>query len=118
MTVEADLFTTLGPLVGGRAYPDVAPAGVARPYIVYQEISGQAPTFLERAVPSKKNGRFQITVWDDTRAQASALSLQIEEAMVLSTLFDAKPLGGRTADYDEETELRGARHDFTVWSER
>jgi hypothetical protein len=118
MTVEADLYTTLKGLVGNRVFPDLAPAGTARPYIVYQEISGEAPVFLEQANPSKKNGRFQIVVWSVTRAEASAISLQIESAMVLATLFQAKPIGGRTAVYDEETELRGARQDYSVWSDR
>lgn len=118
MTIEADLFTTLRSLAGDRVFPDVAPAGAPTPYIVYQEISGEAPIFLERAVPSKKHGRFQITVWAATRIEASTLILQVEEAMTLSLLFQAKPIGGRTADYDEDTGLRGARQDFGVWSGR
>lgn len=118
MSVESDIVTELRALVGGRMYPDFAPPETVLPYIVYQEISGEAPIFLERAVPSKKNGRFQISVWSATRTEASSISLQVESAMTLATAFQAKPLGGRTATFDEETELRGARQDFTVWSER
>lgn len=118
MTVEADIYTALKSLVGNRMFPDLAPAETPRPYIVYQEISGEAPIFLERAVPSKKNGRFQISVWSNTRAEAAAIGLQIEEAMTLATAFQAKPIGGRSAAYDEDTELRGSRQDFTIWSER
>lgn len=118
MTVEADLFTTLTALTSGRVYPDIAPPDVAAPYIVYQEISGVALTFMEQANPSKQNGRFQIAVWAATRVQASALSLQVESALVLSPLFQAKPLGGRTSVYDDETELRGTRQDFSIWSDR
>lgn len=118
MSVESDLFNTIKGLVSNRAYPDVAPAGVARPYIVYQQIGGESPLFLERASPSKKNGRFQIAVWADTRASASLVSLQIEAAMVAATVFQAKPLGDRTSVYDEDTQLRGTRQDFSVWSDR
>lgn len=118
MTIEADIYTALQSLVAGRVFPDVAPSGAAVPYVVYQEISGESPIFLERAVPSKKHGRFQITVWAATRIEASTLILQVEEAMTLSLLFQAKPIGGRTSDYDEDTELRGARQDFSVWSDR
>lgn len=118
MTIEADLYTTLQSLVGGRVFPDVALESNALPYIVYQEISGESPVFLERALPSKKHGRFQITVWAATRIEASTLILQVEEAMTLSLLFQAKPIGGRTADYDEDTGLRGARQDYSVWSDR
>lgn len=119
MTVEADLEDTLGPLVGGRIYPDFAPTIVTKPFIVYQEISGEAPIFLERALPSKKNGRFQINVWATTRIAAAALQLEAESAMVLATAFQAKQVGGRTATSDpEDTKLRGYRQDFTVWSDR
>lgn len=119
MTVETDIYTTLRTLVADRVYPDVAPAGAETPYIVYQEISGEAPVFLERAVPSKKNGRFQAVVWSRTRTEAAAIGLLIEEAMVMSTLFQAKPQGGRSAISDtEDTDLRGSRQDFTVWSTR
>ena len=118
MTIEADLFTTLQALVGGRVFPDLAPDRVATPYVVYQQVGGESVTFLERAVASKKNGRFQVAVWALTRAEASALSLQIEAALVAATLFDAKPLGDRTAVYDEDAALRGARQDFSIWSAR
>lgn len=118
MSVEDDIFTALSPLVSDRVYPDVAPADAERPYIVYQEISGEAPTFLERSMPSKKNGRFQVVVWSTTRKQAAAIGLQIEEAMTLATSFQAKPIGGRSAAYEEDTQLRGSRQDFTVWSDR
>jgi hypothetical protein len=118
MTVEADIFDALKGLVGQRCYPDEAPEGVARPYIVYQQAGGQAVTFVEAAVPSKKNGRFQITVWADTRAAAATANLQIEAAMVTSAVLDAKPLGAPVALTDQDTNLRGSAQDFTVWSSR
>jgi len=118
MTVEADLFTTLKGLVGNRMYPDVAPAGAVTPYIVYQQISGQSIQFLERALPSKKNGRFQIAVWSATRAEAASIGLAIENAMQLATVFQVEVIGAPTADYDEDTQLRGSRQDFGIWSDR
>lgn len=125
MTVEADIFntlkplaTTVGPPLVYRVYPDVAPIDAVKPYLVYQQVGGEAPTFLERAVPSKKNGRFQISVWADTRAAAAAIAVQIEAAMVAATAFDAKPLGAPVAVFDEETKLRGSQQDFSVWSDR
>lgn len=118
MTVEADIFNTVKGLVANRAYPDEAPEGAARPYIVYQQIGGVSPTFMERASPSKKNGRFQFAVWADTRATASQISLQVEAALVAASVFDAKPIGDRTAVKDDETKLRGTRQDFSIWSNR
>lgn len=118
MTVEASIFQALRALADGRCYPDMAPAGVARPYIVYQQIGGQAPTFIERAQPSKKNGRFSVNVWADTRMNAAAMNLQIEAAMVAATAFDAKPLGAPSSVRDVETGYFGAMQDFSVWSDR
>lgn len=118
MTVEADIFTVLASLVDGRCYPDEAPHGVACPYIVYQQAGGQAPVFLERAVPSKKNGRFAISVWAATRLEAAAVNLLVEAAMVVATAFDAKPLGAPVAMKDEDTRYFGSLQDFTVWSDR
>ena len=99
MTIEADLFTTLRALAADRVYPDLAPSGAAAPYIVYQEISGEAPVFLERAVPSKKHGRFQITVWAATRMEASTLILQVDTLChKIPGFIDADPAGRGGAD--------------------
>lgn len=118
MTVEADLFTALQGLVGGRCYPDQAPEGAVVPYIVWQQVGGVAPSFLERALPSKANARIQVAVWSAGRAQTMALSRDIEGAMVVATAFDAKPLGAAVADFEHDTKRYGARQDFTVWSDR
>ncbi len=118
MTVEADITSVLLELAVGPVYPDLAPANVARPFLVYQQVGGVAPVFLERAVPSKQNGRFQINVWSLTRKEAKAIAINIESAMVNSILFDAKPLSAPLSVYDEDTELRGSTQDFTIWSDR
>lgn len=118
MSLESHLFNTLQALVGGRVYPDLAPDKVATPYVVYQQIGGESPTFLERGLPSKRNARVQVAVWSTTRAEASAISLQAEAALVAATVFDARPIGDRTATYDPDAALRGARQDFTVWLDR
>lgn len=118
MTVEADLFVALGALVSGRVYPDVAPGGTARPYVTYQQIGGEAPAFLESAMPSKKNGRFQINVWADTRLAVAALSVQVETALVQSTTLRAQAIGAPAWTYEVDTKLFGANQDFSIWSDR
>jgi hypothetical protein len=118
MTVEADIFSLVKGLAANRAYPDVAPTGAPRPYIVYQQVGGQALAFFDRATPSKKNGRFQISVWADTRSAASALALQVESALVGASTIQAEPVGAPIADYDPDTNLYGTHQDFSVWSDR
>jgi len=42
MTVESSILAALTSLAGGRVYPDIAPPAVAAPYIVYQQVGGEA----------------------------------------------------------------------------
>ena len=57
MSLEATLYTLLGPLVGGRCYPDVSPDGAAFPLIIYQQVGGQAVDYVEGKVADKDNAR-------------------------------------------------------------
>lgn len=118
MTVEADIFNLLKGMVANRCYPDEAPEGVARPYITYQQVGGRPLVYLERAVPSKKNGRFQISVWADTRSASASLGLQVEAALITATAFQAEAIGAPLATKDEDTGYRGSLQDFSIWSDR
>ena len=118
MSVEADIVNALQGLFPKRVYADFAPAGTAKPYCAYQQVGGVSPTFVENGLPSKKNGRFQVAVWGDTRTAVAALGLQIEQVMVFATTFQARPLGAAVAVFDDSTQLRGSRQDFDVWSDR
>lgn len=120
MSLEADLKTLLGALSGvsNRVYPDVASVGTTRPYITYQQVGGQAPWFIGKTLPSKRNAEMQVNVWATTRSQAVSLALAAESAMVASTAFDAEPIGAFVAEFDEDLGLYGTRQDFSCWSDR
>lgn len=118
MTVEANIFAALTGLVSGRVYPDVAPAGVARPYIVYQQVGGEAHQYIDSTLPTKKNGRFQVAIWGDSRASVAALSLLAEQAISTSSVFQASPIGAPASEYEPDTLLHGSRQDFSIWSSR
>lgn len=118
MSLEASLYDLLSPLVSGRVYPDVAPTNTARPYITYQQIGGESPWFVGRALPSKRNAEVQVNVWGTTRSAASALALQVESTLVAATSIDAHPVGALVADYDDDLGLYGTRQDFSVWADR
>jgi hypothetical protein len=117
MTVEADIYTVLSAICP-RTFPDVAPTSTARPYVTFQQIGGQVINPLANEVPDKQNGEFQISVWADTRAQASSTMLQIEAAMRQATTFHAKPLSAPASDHDPDMQLYGSRQDFSIWSSR
>lgn len=124
MTVEKDIHDLLTAVVPrsdpqiASIYPDVAPMIAVPPYATYQQVGGESLTFLGREVPSKKNGRFQITVWSKTRFEAAALALAIENAFLVATAFQATPLGSPIAAYEDGTNFYGTHQDYSVWSDR
>ena len=119
MTVEAAIFAVVGPLVGGRLYPDPAPAGTQRPYGTFEQIGGQSNAFLEGgAAPSRKHARFQFNLWHDSRKEAIALAYAVDDAMRNATTFQAEPIGEMEWQRDEAQKLLGTRQDFSVWSAR
>lgn len=115
MTVEAEIFSALKGLVANRVYPDVAPDLTPRPYIVYQQVGGVAVNFVEPAVPNKKAGRFQVSVWADTRAQAATLARQVEDTLRLVPELQTTVLGAPVSAYEADTKLRGTHQDFSFW---
>jgi hypothetical protein len=124
MSVEKDIHDLLTAVVPrtnpqvASVYPDVAPMSAVPPYATYQQVGGESLTYLGNEVPSKKNGRFQITVWAKRRLEASALALAIENAFLMATNMQATPLGSPIAAFEDVTEFYGTHQDFSVWSDR
>lgn len=118
MTVEAQIFTALGPLVANRVYPDVAPIGAARPFIVFSQVGGESISFLDSTLPDKKHGRFQIDVYADSRAVCAATALQVEAAMLAAGVFICKPLGAPVSTYEPDVLIFGSQQDFSIYSTR
>lgn len=110
--LETSLRQVLASVVP-HVYPDAAPAPHP-PYVVYQQVGGQVINPLAD-LPDLYNARVQVAVWAGTRMEASAASRRIEEAMRKATVFQAQPLGALATDHDPETDLYGARQDFSVW---
>jgi len=114
MTIEATLYTALSPLFGGRVFPDIAPSGTAKPYCTYQQVGGTPVEFIEGAVASKDNARFQINIWSNSRAEAMQKMREVRELLVAPPIL-ATTQGAAVAEYDETSQLRGARQDFSIW---
>lgn len=118
MTVEADIFALLSPLVGGRVFPDLAPTNTTRPYITYQQIGGKVINFTNNETPDSQHGFFQINTWAATRAQATSLAKQIEDAFRGAITVTAQPEAAPTAQHEPELGLYGTIQDFSIWSVR
>lgn len=114
MSLEAALFSLLGPLVGGRCYPDTAPDLATFPLIIYQQVGGVAVEFLDQTLADKDNARMQVMVWAKTRAEVSSIARQAREAVIGSAL-QAKTLVAPVSLYEQELKLYGSRTDFGIW---
>lgn len=114
MSLESDLYDVLGPLVGGRAYPDFGKLGVATPFITYVQAGGRAINYLESGVIGKRNARIQVNCEASTRLAANQLARDVEDALMLSGL-KAYVLGAFSVTSNSDLGLYGTRQDFSVW---
>jgi hypothetical protein len=117
VTVEAEIWRVVAPLVGDRVFPDDAPTETTLPYATYTQIGGQALTFMS-GLPDIRNGRFQFNVWAKTRDEASTLMRTIADALELDPVLRATPLGELAGTFEPITKLRGATQDFSIWFSR
>lgn len=119
MTVEAELTTVLKTLCA-RVFPDVAPAGTARPYVTYSGIGGKPLRWLDNTAADKRHTIMQINVWSSTRLETMALIRSIEEALCASATMTVSPMGEPYSTYEEDAEppIYGANQDFSIYSTR
>ncbi|MDR3386818.1 MAG: DUF3168 domain-containing protein [Rudaea sp.] len=112
-SAEAIVYGALRTLVADRCYPDVGPAGVARPYITYQAVGGQSPNYLSNTVDIE-NARMQVNVWADSRSAARALMRSVNAALSAAPIL-ATTIGAAVSNYEPDTKLYGSRGDFSIW---
>lgn len=115
MSVEADLRAALMPLAAGGVFFDSAPFDTPKPYIVVSQIGGMPVSYLEGTSPDKKNGRFQVNVWHESRALASTLGRLVEKTLVESPALQATPENGMAYRYDDVVGAKGTEQDFSIW---
>ena len=119
MTPDSTLITLLGGLVAGECYPDFAPEGAGLPRIVFQQVGGLAVDHQEGKPADLENARMQIVCWAADRDTASALAKQVEDALLAAPApVQATRLGARVSVVDDDTGLRGARQDYSMWLPR
>lgn len=129
MTLEEQLFATLGGLFGGNLFPDVAPLDTPKPYGTYQLIGGPPLRSIAGVAGDKRRSLVQLNVWGANRLQVNELMRQVEDAMcsstsVTDTTFTALPEGELRTDHtdvdlaDAPDGLFGAIQDFNVISKR
>ena len=114
MAIEETIFAAVGPMVGGRCYPDKAPQGSLKPYVTWQQVGGATEDPIDGSEPGLENSRIQLNVWANTRIEANALMRAIA-ALLRPNPIAGRPIGALVAALDDAQELRGARQDFSIW---
>lgn len=75
-----DLFTLLGPIVGGRFYADVAPQDADTPFIVYETVHRSGGLNLGGDDSTREErGRFHVV--GKTSNEATGIITEIEEIL-------------------------------------
>lgn len=115
MTIESEVFLALKTLVANRVYPDPQTTPPARPYIMWQQVSGEAINYVDPTLPGLRNARIQINIWADTRLQVVTLMRQVEDAMRLSAPLQTTVIGAAASLFEDDPRLFGAMQDFSVW---
>lgn len=116
MSLETDLQALLLTLCP-RVFSDVAEAGAAKPFITWQQVGGDVLQPIS-GMADKRNALVQINCWAERRIDANALALAVEAALVGATVFQARPQSALVATNDDDTDLRGAMQDFSIWASR
>lgn len=117
MTLEADIVTVLKTCCP-RVKPDFAPFNTERPYVIYQAVGGQAWRHVDNTPAGLRHTLLQVTVWAATRAAASDLIRQIEEAFCAATVLTARPAAEAVSIAEEDLNLYGSQQDFDLFSPR
>ena len=118
MSVESDLYGILKGLVSNRCFPDFAPLGTVRPFITFEQVGGEALSFLDGTLPDKKHGRFEISVYADSRAACAAVALQVESVMAAASVFQSTAIHAPISDYADEVKIYSSTQNFSVHSTR
>jgi len=111
-------LTALLQAICPNTFCDFAPTNTPRPYVIWQQIGGDALTFIDGALPNKRNAWVQINVWSDRRSEATTLMLQIEAALVAAVQLQAEPMAAMSSDSDADLKRYGSQQDFNIWADR
>ena len=121
MSLQSALYDTLAgyaglaALVGVRVYPDVAPIGVATPYVVWSEVGTTPMNNMAGDAPTLNNYRVQVVCLAVSALAARNVAAQARAAMQAASQFKALEIDFASADFEDGSKVYGARSDFSIW---
>ncbi|MCD2164284.1 DUF3168 domain-containing protein [Comamonas koreensis] len=114
MAVE-DSLTALLESILPDVFPDMAEEPMPAEFVVYQFVPGEVVKTIANDAPELRNSQVQLTVWTKTRRRSNALMRQIEDLLIQTEVFQARPMASMESDSDADLKLRGSRQDFSIW---
>lgn len=123
MSIGQALYETLGQfaglsaLVGTRIFPDEAPQGASRPYVVWGEVSLVQASDLNGSAESGglNNYRIDVTCYAVKAIDAREVDHQVRLAMEAATQFKSLLMDARSLEFEADTKLFSMQSDFSVW---
>ena len=112
--MDETLVKVLSALFDDRVFPDVAEIDTPVPFCVYRQIGGSPVNTLDGVPADRKNAIVEIVVVSRTRKETMTLIRAVEDMLVQGPVY-ANVMSGVQSLYDEETGLRAATQDFSVW---
>ena len=95
-----------------RVYPQVAPDGVASPFIVYQRVTENVENVLTGRT-ALINTRLQVDVYATTYAQAQQVATAVADLMAGWALPNVQILAQDI--YESEVKLHRVMTDYSIW---
>ncbi|MDD2728174.1 DUF3168 domain-containing protein [Malikia sp.] len=114
MSIQEQLYDLLSGHTdaGSRVFPQVAPEGTEKPYIVYQRVSSSSENTLDGR-SGLVNTRMQIDVFARTYAQALSVTSAIDGLM---DAWEVQNISILSADsFEPDTRLHRVTSDYSIW---
>ena len=110
--MQAQLFTAISGVAGGRVFPNLAPNDVQTPYLVYLRVASVPENTLADGVPID-NTRVQIDCFDTTYAAALTLAESVKAALRASNITFVLLMEQDQFEFD--ALLHRVILDFSIW---
>ncbi|MCZ4065721.1 DUF3168 domain-containing protein [Oxalobacter aliiformigenes] len=112
--MEEALVKALSVLFGDRVFPDVADIDTPVPFCVYRQIGGTPVNTIDGVPADRKNAIVEIVVVSRTRKETMSLMRAVEDTLMQGPIY-ATVMSGAQSLYDDETKLRAATQEFSIW---
>ena len=113
--MEKALVDALSEIFGKNVFPYVADINTPTPFCIWRQIGGMPLNYLGDEYSGKKNALIEVVVCTYSRLETAELMRKVENRLVIAPLH-ATVMDGMKAIYDEETKLRAATQEFSIWT--